>query len=61
MHRRVVEAFRAASVGGDLRAFVAVLDPSVVYRADGGGVVWAAGKVVRGPDAVARLVLGVLG
>ena len=60
-HRRVVEAFVAASAGGDLQALVAALDPSVVYRADGGGLVSTARKVVRGADRVARLVLGVLG
>ena len=51
----------AASAGGDLQALVAALDPSVVYRADGGGLVSTARKVVRGADRVARLVLGVLG
>jgi RNA polymerase sigma-70 factor, ECF subfamily len=60
-HRRVVDAFLAASTGGDLHALVAALDPSVVYRADGGGLAPAARKSVRGADAVARLVLGVLG
>jgi RNA polymerase sigma-70 factor (ECF subfamily) len=60
-HRRVVEAFLSASAGGDLQALVAALDPSVVYRADGGGVVRTARRVIRGTDAVARLVLGVLG
>lgn len=60
-HRRVVEAFVAASTGGDLRALAAALDPSVVYKADGGGLVRAAVKVVRGRDPVARLVIGVLG
>jgi RNA polymerase sigma-70 factor (ECF subfamily) len=60
-HRRVVEAFAAASTGGDLHALAAALDPSVLYRADGGGLVRAAVNVVRGPDRVARLVLGVLG
>ena len=59
-HRRVVDAFLAASAGGDLHALAAALDPSVVYRADGGGVVAAARKIVRGADAVAHLVLGVL-
>src|SRR3954469_4620651 len=60
-HRRVVDAFLAATAGGDLDALVAALDPSVVYRADGGGAVPAARKIVRGADPVARLVLGVLG
>ena len=57
----MVEAFVAASAGGDLQALVAALDPSVVYRSDGGGLVRAALKVVRGADQVGRLVLGVLG
>jgi RNA polymerase sigma-70 factor, ECF subfamily len=60
-HQRVVEAFLAASAGGDLLALAGLLDPSVVYRADSGGVVRAARKVVHGADNVARLVLGVLG
>ncbi len=59
-HRRALEAFVAASTGGDLGALVQVLDPSVVYRADGGGLVRAALNVVTGADKVARLVLGVL-
>jgi RNA polymerase sigma-70 factor (ECF subfamily) len=57
----VVEAFLAASTGGDLQALVAALDPSVVYRADGGGLPGVAVNVLRGRDKVARLVLGVLG
>ena len=60
-HRRALEAFLAASSGGDLEALVRVLDPSVVYRADGGGLVRTALNVVAGPDKVGRLVLGVLG
>ena len=59
-HQRVVEAFLAASAGGDLLALVKLLDPSVVYRADGGGLVRTALRVVSSPDKVARLVLGVL-
>jgi RNA polymerase sigma-70 factor (ECF subfamily) len=60
-HRRALDAFLAASAGGDLAALVSVLDPSVVYRADGGGLVRTALNVVTGPDKVGRLVLGVLG
>jgi RNA polymerase sigma-70 factor (ECF subfamily) len=60
-HRRVLEAFVAASAGGDLQELVAALDPSVVYRADGGGVVRAALNPVHGADRVARLVLGLVG
>jgi RNA polymerase sigma-70 factor, ECF subfamily len=59
-HRRTLEAFLAASAGGDLQSLVQVLDPSVVYRADGGGLVRTALNVVSGPERVARLVLGVL-
>ncbi|MFD3779108.1 sigma-70 family RNA polymerase sigma factor [Streptomyces sp. NPDC058612] len=34
--RRIVDAFLAASRGGDFEALVAVLDPDVVARSDGG-------------------------
>jgi RNA polymerase sigma factor (sigma-70 family) len=34
--RRVVDAFQAAARGGDFDALLAVLDPDVVMRADGG-------------------------
>ncbi|MEU3818055.1 RNA polymerase sigma factor SigJ [Streptomyces sp. NPDC030392] len=36
--REVVAAFLAAARGGDLNALVAVLDPDVVARSDGGGL-----------------------
>jgi len=39
---------------------MAVLDPRVVLRSDGGGVVSAARNPVLGTDHVARFVLGVL-
>ena len=35
-HREVVDAFFAAARGGDLEGLLAVLDPDVVVRADGG-------------------------
>jgi DNA-directed RNA polymerase specialized sigma24 family protein len=59
-HDRVVEAFSAAAQSGDLAALVAVLDPAVVLRSDGGGVVSAARNPVEGAERVARFVLGVL-
>ncbi|WP_433250791.1 RNA polymerase sigma factor SigJ [Streptosporangium sp. CA-135522] len=59
-HLKVVEAFAAAASAGDLPALVAVLDPDVVWRADGGGVVAAARVPVLGADRVARLVLGLV-
>jgi RNA polymerase sigma-70 factor (ECF subfamily) len=50
--RRVVDAFMAAAQKGDFERLVAVLDPNIVLRADGGA---AAGlsRVVRGAGAVA--------
>ena len=40
--RRLVTAFAAACGSGDMRQLVALLDPGVVWRADGGGKVTAA-------------------
>ncbi|MER5467783.1 RNA polymerase sigma factor SigJ [Streptomyces sp. NPDC002935] len=57
--RKVLDAFLAASRGGDFEALVAVLDPDVVLRADAGPLVGgaAASKLVRGAAAVARQAL----
>src|SRR6266542_260644 len=49
--RRVVDAFLAAVRDGDFEALVAVLDPAIVLRADGGGVKGIS-RVVRGAQAV---------
>jgi hypothetical protein len=49
----VVEAFIAAARGGDFEALVAVLDPAVVLRSDGGSIAGLS-QVVRGAEAVAR-------
>jgi RNA polymerase sigma-70 factor (ECF subfamily) len=46
-------------MGGDLGALTALLDPSVVLRSDGGGIVSAARNPVNGADNVARFMLGV--
>src|SRR5690606_15907282 len=59
-HRKAVEAFIAAATSGDLPALVAVLDPDVVWRADGGGVVSAARFPIRRAANVSRLVLGLV-
>jgi RNA polymerase sigma-70 factor, ECF subfamily len=50
--RRVLDAFLAAAYTGDFDALVAVLDPEIVLRADGGALAGAS-RVVRGARAVA--------
>jgi len=50
--RRVVDAFQAAVRDGDFERLVAVLDPEIVLRADGGALAGAS-RIVRGPQAVA--------
>jgi RNA polymerase sigma factor (sigma-70 family) len=55
--RAVVDAFFAAARGGDFDALVAVLDPEVVLRSDGGVVRPGASVVVRGARAVAKRAL----
>jgi RNA polymerase sigma factor (sigma-70 family) len=52
--RQVVDAFFAASRNGDFDALVAVLDPNVELRVDGGVLRRDASLVLRGSAAVAR-------
>jgi len=52
--REVVDAFLAASRGGDLAALLAVLDPDVVLRADAAAVQMGSAAEVRGAAAVAE-------
>jgi RNA polymerase sigma-70 factor (ECF subfamily) len=52
--REVVDAFMAAAREGDFEALVAVLDPDVVLRVDGGAALPAFTREVRGAEAVAR-------
>ncbi len=52
--RDVVDAFFLAARGGDFDALVAVLDPDVVLRVDGGAKRPAASMVIHGAAAVAR-------
>jgi RNA polymerase sigma factor (sigma-70 family) len=54
--REVVEAFMTAAREGDFDALVAVLDPAVVLRADGGPE--GPSREVHGADAVASLARG---
>lgn len=51
--RQVVDAFFAASRDGDFDALVAVLDPDVELRIDGGVLRAGASLVLRGAEAVA--------
>jgi RNA polymerase sigma factor (sigma-70 family) len=53
----VVEAFLAAARDGDFDALVAVLDPDVVLRADGGALRAGASHEVRGARTVAGQAL----
>jgi RNA polymerase sigma-70 factor (ECF subfamily) len=56
--REVVDAFLAASRGGDFEALLAVLDPDVVLRADHAAVRMGASREVRGAAAVAETFSG---
>jgi RNA polymerase sigma-70 factor (ECF subfamily) len=55
--REVVDAFLAASRGGDFDALLAVLDPDVVLRADTGAGLVGVSQVLRGSRAVAGQAL----
>jgi RNA polymerase sigma-70 factor (ECF subfamily) len=55
--RKVVDAFFAAARDGDFDALVAVLDPDVVSRSDGGTLRPGATGVVRGAREVAARAL----
>lgn len=58
-HDALVQAFVQACATGDLEAVLAVLDPEVVLRSDGGGAVSTALRPVSGDDRVARFLLGI--
>jgi RNA polymerase sigma-70 factor, ECF subfamily len=55
--REVVDAFFAAAHGGDFDALVALLDPDVVVRSDGGTAHPELSMVLRGRAAVAEQTL----
>jgi RNA polymerase sigma-70 factor, ECF subfamily len=55
--REVVDAFFAAAHNGDFDALVAVLDPDIVLRSDGGVLRPDASMVVHGADEVASRAL----
>ena len=52
--QRAVAAFAAAAKEGDIDGLLAVLDPDVVMRSDGGGIRQAARKPLVGADRVSR-------
>jgi RNA polymerase sigma-70 factor (ECF subfamily) len=54
VQRAVVDAFLAAARSGDFDALIAVLDPDVVFRTDGGG----SGPLARPPVVGAQAVAG---
>jgi RNA polymerase sigma factor (sigma-70 family) len=56
--REVVDAFLAASRGGNFDALLAVLDPDVVLRADRAAVSAGASGEIRGALAIARQLAG---
>jgi len=56
--REVVDAFLAASRGGDFAALVAVLDPDVVLRADPSAVRAASERLAQGAPKLAPEVRG---
>jgi RNA polymerase sigma-70 factor (ECF subfamily) len=59
-HDAVLRAFIAAATTGELGGLVSLLDPEVRLVSDGGGLVSAARRPVRGADDVARFVLGLM-
>jgi RNA polymerase sigma-70 factor (ECF subfamily) len=56
--REVVEAFLAASRGGDFEALLNVLDPNIVVRADSAAMSLGSPAEIHGAAAVARAFLG---
>lgn len=56
--RVVVDAFLAASRGGDFNALLALLDPEVVFRADQAAVRAGSSEELRGAAAVAENFAG---
>lgn len=56
--RKIVDAFLAASRGGNFDALLAVLDPNVVFHADPTAVAMGATAEIRGAEAVAKTFLG---
>lgn len=58
-HAAAVQSFKTAWQTGDLAALIDVLDPDATAITDGGGLVSAALEPLRGPEAIARFLVGV--
>jgi RNA polymerase sigma-70 factor (ECF subfamily) len=56
--RELLAAFTSACTDGDLDRLLLLLDPDVVWRADGGGKVTAVPGYARGAAQIAQLLLG---
>jgi RNA polymerase sigma-70 factor (ECF subfamily) len=52
---RLLEKFMAAATTGDRTAIMALLSEDAEYMSDGGGKVYAALKVLHGPERIGRL------
>jgi len=57
-HNEVVGKLMAAMAEGDLNAVVALLHPGVTLTGDANGKTSTAVQIIRGPDKVARFMLG---
>jgi RNA polymerase sigma-70 factor (ECF subfamily) len=55
---QIADDFITAALGGEVDALLATLAPGVVLTSDGGGVVYAAVRPVRGRDRVVRFLAG---
>jgi len=56
--REIVDAFLAASKGGDMAGLIALLDPNVQLHADATVVAFGSAALTRGPVAVAETFSG---
>ncbi|MBF6619767.1 MAG: sigma-70 family RNA polymerase sigma factor, partial [Patulibacter sp.] len=60
-HAALVRAFRTAWQSGNVAALIGLLDPEARAITDGGGLASAAVEPLRGPRAIARFFVAVLG
>lgn len=59
VRRRLLERFLAASEAGDNETLLSLLAPDATFISDGGGKTWAARRIIRGAERIARLLCGV--